>query len=461
MLLDKVQYVRPEKIRKYKKQVEFLNSPTRFTIVEATTKAGKTVGCIVWLLEQALAPAPNFIPGFTNMYVDKDGNLKNYSRENYIKNKEGYNYWWVAPTYKIARIAFRRFKKYIDQKNLFSSNETELTITLFNGSMIFFKTGTDADGLYGEDVHAVVIDEATRIEEPSWFAIFTTLTATEGLCKIIGNVKGNDNWVYRLAREAEAGKENWSYYKITAADAVSAGILKQSVIDEAERTLPKGVFLELFYGIPFVNSSNKFCYAFDKTKHVNHCKVNWDYPIYLSFDFNKNPICCGIYQLYDDQLFCPEIIKLENSDIYKLCQHIKNKYIIPGIGYNPDIFIVNGDASGNHPSAMVPDNLNYFRIIKAELDLGSGQMKQLLSNPKLAENQVLVNAVLEHMKCNFDPTGAAPLIFDMEFVEMLPDGTIKKTDRTDPKQQADALDTFRYLVNRNLRDFVKGYRNQA
>lgn len=444
-----IEYSRPEIIRKYKKQVEFMDAPARFTIVEATTKAGKTVGCIIWLYEQAISQHGSF-------YIDDKGTIK--STTGTINNKEGFNYWWVAPTYKVAKIAFRRFKRYMPQE-IYLANESELTITLVNGAIIFFKSGDDPDGLYGEDVYACVLDEATRMKEDSWIAVFSTLTATQGTCKIIGNVKGTNNWVYKLARETEAEKkENWKYYKITADDAVKAGVLKQDVIDEAERTLPRGVFLELYFGIPNVNSSNKFAYAFDKSKHVRACVVNYNYPIYLSFDFNKNPICCGVYQYYNEEVFNPFIFKLDNSDIYKLCQHIKNKFTIPGKAYNPDYFIINGDASGKNQSAMVKDNLNYFRIIKSELELTTGQMQQLAVNPKIEENQVLVNAVLEHVKHSIDPDGAQPLIFDLEFAEMLPDGTLKKADRNDPAQQLDPLDTYRYFINRNMRHFIKGYK---
>ena len=235
-------------------------------------------------------------------------------------------------------------------------------------------------------------------------------------------------------------------------------MLKQSVIDEAKRTLPNGMFLELYYGIPFVNSSAKFAYAFDKNKHVAKCEVNYKYPIYLSFDFNKNPICCSVIQYYDETIFIPYVIKLDNSDIYKLCQFIKNKFSIPGQGYNSDMFIVNGDASGNNKSAMVKDNLNYFRIIKSELELSLNQMQQLASNPSIEENQVLVNAVLEHVKHCIDPDGAQPLIFDLEFAEMLPDGTLKKADRKDATQQLDPLDTYRYYANKNFRHFLKGHK---
>ncbi len=183
-----ITYQRPEKIRQYKKQCEFIDCKERFTIVEATTKAGKTVGCIVWLFEKSL------------------------------QGRDGDNYWWVAPTFPVAKIAFRRMCRYIQPKGVFIKNESELSITLVTGVRIFFKSADNPDGLYGEDVRAAVFDEATRAKQDSWFALFTTLTATNGECKIIGNVKGTNNWVYKLAREAETGnKKDWAYFKITAA----------------------------------------------------------------------------------------------------------------------------------------------------------------------------------------------------------------------------------------------------
>lgn len=425
-------YSRPQQIRGYEKQRAFIDAPQRYAIVEASTKAGKTTGCIVWLFEEALKP----IPG--------------------KKSKSGCNYWWVAPVYGQADIAFRRMKRYIKPQDFYVSNESKLTITLKNGAIIAFKSGADPDNLYGEDVYAVVVDEASRVKKDSWFAIRSTLTATQGRCRMIGNVKGTGNWFYELARKAETKDpdfvNDWAYFKITAADAVKAGTIKQEELEDAKRTLPEGIFLELYYGIPFVNSSNKFAYAFNEKKHVKDTNINYDYPVYLSFDFNKNPICCGIYQYYGNTLHIPYIIKLENSDIYKLCEHIKNMFVL----YDPEI-IVTGDASGNSRSAMVRDNLTYFRIIMNELQLPRSAMKQSTVNPSIEQNQVLVNAVLQHINHAIDPNNAQGLIFDLKFVEMLPDGSIKKGDRNDPKQQADALDTYRYFVNHRFRkDFLKG-----
>lgn len=416
-----ITYNRPEKIRAYKKQVEFIDAPQRFTIVEATTKAGKTVGCIVWLFEQSL------------------------------QGIDGDNYWWIAPTYTIAKIAFRRMRRYIEPKEIFVANRSEMTITLATGSVMFFKGADDPDSLYGEDVKAVVIDEGSRVKQESWFAVFSTLTATKGLCKIIGNVKGIDNWTYQLAREAEAGKLNWKYFKLTAADAVAAKVLDQDIIDEAERTLPNPIFLELYYAIPFVNASNKFAYSFNPAKHVGTTHYNSSYPLYLSFDFNKNPISCTTFQHYSEAIFGINSIKLPNSDIYALCRDIDNKY--PGAN-----FIVNGDATGQNTSALVQDNLNYYKVIKAQLRIPQTAFKVPSVNPRISENQVLVNAILEHHAVTFDATNCSALIHDCQFVEMLADGTIKKGDREDPNQQADALDTWRYYLNANFKNFIKKVR---
>ena len=115
----------------------------------------------------------------------------------------GQNFWWIAPVYPQAKIAYRRLKRAVTQR-LYQSNEAELTITLRNGAVIGFKSAEKPDNLYGEDVYGAVLDEATRMREESWFAIRSTLTATQGKVRIIGNVKGRRNWAYRLARQAES-----------------------------------------------------------------------------------------------------------------------------------------------------------------------------------------------------------------------------------------------------------------
>lgn len=211
----------------YDKQTRALFAPERISLIEASTKAGKTVGGIVWLAEQAM------------------------------RGKPSHNYWWVAPIYPQAKIAFRRMKKALPRA-LATPNESELTVTLANGTVIWFKGADRPDSLYGEDVYAAVIDEASRCREDAWYAIRSTLTATRGPLRIIGNVKGRKNWFYRMARRAEAGATDMSYHRITARDAVAAGVLDQDEIEAARRDLPEEVFKELYEAEASDDQGNPF-----------------------------------------------------------------------------------------------------------------------------------------------------------------------------------------------------------
>lgn len=167
------------------------------------------------------------------------------------------NYWWVAPVYSQAEIAFRRLKAGLGTGN-YIDNKSNMTITIPNGSTIWFKGGDKPDTLYGEDVFGAVIDEASRCKDEVWGAIRSTVTATEAPIRIIGNVKGRKNWAYQLARKAQNGVNNWRYSKITAADAVDAGVLTKQEVEEAKRDLPENVYRELYEAEPSDDTGNPF-----------------------------------------------------------------------------------------------------------------------------------------------------------------------------------------------------------
>lgn len=247
----------------YPKQLNAIFDPARYTCIEATTKAGKTAGCIVWINEQAMM------------------------------GKTGYNYWWVAPIFPQAKIAFRRLKRGLPIE-LYKANESELKITLINGAHIWFKGADKPDSLYGEDVHAAVVDEASRCKEESWHALRSTLTATRAPVRIIGNVKGRKNWAYKMARKAESGAPNMSYHKLTAFDAVEGGILQASEIEDARLQLPDNVFKELYLAEPSDDGSNPF--GIDA---IDECikPLSTNEPIAWGIDLAKSvdwTVCIGI-----------------------------------------------------------------------------------------------------------------------------------------------------------------------
>lgn len=216
----------------YDYQRAIIDSPARFTVTEASTKVGKTASHIIWLFEQAL------------------------------QCKDGQSVWWVAPVYAQSEIAYNRMKRQVKDKagaTFFKCNDTKLTLTLPNGAKIQFKSAEKPDNLYGDDVYAAVFDEFTRAREEAWFALRSTLTATKGKCKFIGNVRGKNNWGYKMALKAKEGDNpDYAHFKITAWDAVAAGCLDREEVEGAQRDLPENVFKELYLADASDDGSNPF-----------------------------------------------------------------------------------------------------------------------------------------------------------------------------------------------------------
>jgi hypothetical protein len=241
----------------YPKQLTAIFATTRYAEIEASTKSGKTHGCICWIAEQAFLAQP------------------------------GQHVWWVAPWYPAAEIAYRRMKRALP-KELFVANESKLNITLANEVMVWFKSGEKPDALYGEDVVAAVLDEASRMREEAFHAVRSTLTATRGKLRLIGNVKGRKNWFWRICRLAQSGHPDHTYSKLTWRDAVDGGIMDAREADDAKSVLPEAVWKELYeaeagddqgnpFGLDAIRSAcgpmslnDPVCYGVDLAKSVDY-----------------------------------------------------------------------------------------------------------------------------------------------------------------------------------------------
>ena len=202
-------------LSEYQKKILF--SSARFTITEASTKAGKTYSHIIWL----------------------------YGKAHEHKSALNHNYWWVAPVYNQAKIAFKRMRRYLSPTGLYKFNESNLVIVCPNGAEIHFKTAEKPDNLFGEDVYAAVFDEAPRARPEAWYALRSTLSSTEAPCKLIGNFGGISNWVHKLKDKSKNDKE-YEYFKITCWDAIEAGILSRQEVEQAKKDLPPKIFKELY-----------------------------------------------------------------------------------------------------------------------------------------------------------------------------------------------------------------------
>lgn len=235
-------------------QKNFLYNDSRFTITEASTKVGKTFSHIWWLFENAHAK----------------------------ENKPNYNHWWVAPVYSQAKIAFNRMKAKVAQSGLYKINESNLIITTPIGTHIHFKSAEKPDNLFGEDVYSCVFDEAPRARVEAFYALRSTLTATKGKMKLIGNFGGVSNWMHHLKEKALVDKE-YAYFKITAWDAVKEGIIDEAEVLQAKKDLPDKIFKQLY--LAEAQDLNDQIYSYDAISGLfTNSFVNSNNKMYLSCD---------------------------------------------------------------------------------------------------------------------------------------------------------------------------------
>jgi hypothetical protein len=124
-------------------------------------------------------------------------------------------------------------------------NQSNLIITTPQGVHIHFKSAEKPDNLFGEDVYSIVFDEAPRARVEAFYALRSTITATQGMMKLIGNFGGTANWMHQLKEKCLNDKQ-YTYNKVTAWEAVDEGILSREEIEQAQKDLPPKVFKQLY-----------------------------------------------------------------------------------------------------------------------------------------------------------------------------------------------------------------------
>ena len=208
-------------VNMYPKQRAAFDALTRYVFVEGSTKSGKTAGALDWQFRE---------------WINDDGAAE---------------HWWVAPVYGQANIAFARVKRMFHlliRAKLLQINNTDKAFVNRKGCVWRFRSALNEDNLYGEDVASLVLDEASRASEEAFISCRSTLTATEGKMRAIGNIRGTNNWFYRRCRQIEKNllSSNYSYHKLTSTDAVEAGVLSAKEIEDARLLLPAAAFSELY-----------------------------------------------------------------------------------------------------------------------------------------------------------------------------------------------------------------------
>lgn len=358
----------------------------------------------------------------------------------------GFPVAYFAPTYKMLMEVWRTMIDILYDITE-SKSETEKRIEIYGGGVIDFWSLEDPNSIRGRKYKRVVLDEAAlaRNLQDAWsHVIRPTLTDLKGDAWFLSTPKGKNNYFYDLFNNTDLF-DDWISWQMPT---VLNPNIDPKEVEEARLQLDPLTFAQEYLASFVTENLTAWAYCYDPKKHIGKTALNKAYEVKLSFDFNRDPITCGVFQDYNDQIYGIEQIKLQNSNIYNLCDYIKAIY-------GNCLLIVTGDATGRSSSALVKDNINYYTVIKSNLNLSANQIRVPSVNPSLEENRVLVNSVLHHKNVTLDDQKCKALIFDLEHAQVLPDGSLDKTDRKDPTKQLDSLDCFRYYLNSFFRHILK------
>lgn len=175
------------KIKLHRNQGTVFHSTSRFKVIAAGRRFGKTVMACVILFYHAL--------------MNKDR-----------------IYWLVAPTYGQAKeLAWDILLKMIPESVMAKKpNESELKITLKTGCTIHLKGADNPETLVGRGISGLVIDEVAKIRNKKrvWEEILRpALSDYQGFCIFISTPQGKDYFwdLWVKGQRNEDGYESWQF----------------------------------------------------------------------------------------------------------------------------------------------------------------------------------------------------------------------------------------------------------
>lgn len=230
----------------------------------------------------------------------------------------------VAPTFKqIKNVLWDDLKSLlIERRWVKKINESELQITLVNGSKITLRSADNYDALRGGKYNFLVMDECADIHKDTWFNVLrATLSDMGGHALFIGSPKGR-NWFYDLWVQGGA-TDDWASFQKTT---IEGGNVPPEEVEAAKRDLDARTFRQE-YEAQFEDYAGVIFYAFTED-NIAKCE-GWDdpqLPLHIAVDFNVSPISALIGVYRNSVLHIFDEIEIYSSNTQELVDEIKQRY---------------------------------------------------------------------------------------------------------------------------------------
>jgi hypothetical protein len=208
--------------------------------------------------------------------------------------KEVGTYYIVNPTYKQAKsIHWKDLRGTIPREWIAKKNETELSFTLKNGSVIELKGAENPDALRGVKLRGLVIDEIASIRNWEWLwqeVLRPTLTDYSAPAIFISTPKGYNHFYDLFQAGQQKEMEDYKSWRFTSYD---NPYIPKEEIDNAKAELTEDTFAQEYLA-DFRKFTGLVYKEFDREAHiVEPFDIPDSYYLYRAFDFGStNPTVC-------------------------------------------------------------------------------------------------------------------------------------------------------------------------
>jgi hypothetical protein len=250
----------------------------------------------------------------------------------------GREVFYITTSYRAAKmIVWKPLKlKLLDLRWVSKINESELSLTLKNGTTISLKGSEDPDKLRGVSLDYAVIDEAADCKlEQLWGEIVRpALADRQGGALFIGTPKGRGNPLFDLYQYAnDPNNRDWSAFQYTT---LEGGFVPEEEIAAARRDMSEKQFRQEFLA-SFETDESRVAWAFDRQTHVVEPNSETDTrTIFVGIDFNVAPMCAVIAVQSGQTLTVIDELQVFGSNTDEIAEEIATRYPRSKIFVYPD-----------------------------------------------------------------------------------------------------------------------------
>lgn len=219
-------------------------------------------------------------------------------------------YYYFLPTYKQAEKVIwhnftkdgKRFLDFIPREAIKGKpNDTDLRISLVNGSIIQLIGADNFDGNVGASFKGAVFSEYSVMDDRGW-KFMSPIAVESGAWVIFVFTPRGDNHGYKMhldaLREIDSGNQRWSHSLLTVED---TGTLSPEDLAEERRNQPEALFLQEYYcRFDVANTGTVFGTQIENARREGRvCKVPYDpsLPVHTAWDLGvADPTAVWFFQ---------------------------------------------------------------------------------------------------------------------------------------------------------------------